>query len=117
MENNTHQLDRAFHALADPTRRSVIQRLMHGPATVSELSEPFAIGLPTLMKHIKVLENTGLIRSTKNGRIRTCRIEPTQLAAAERWLSEQRALWESRTDRLVDYVEALHAKEHSDDQL
>lgn len=110
MENYSADLDKAFHALADPTRRSVIQRLIRGPATVSELSAPFAIGLPTFMKHIKVLESTGLISSSKQGRTRTCRIEASQLAAAERWLTEQRSLWESRTDRLANYAEALHAK-------
>lgn len=111
MENNTASLDKAFHALSDPTRRSVIQRLIKGPATVKELSGPFAIGLPTFMKHLKVLEDSGLISSKKRGRVRTCQIKPTQLATAEKWLSEQRVLWESRTDRLAEYVKTLTPKE------
>lgn len=104
-------LDEAFHALSDPTRRSVIQRLISGPATVKELSEPFSMGLPSFMKHIKVLEKSGLISSQKTGRTRTCQIEPIQLTAAEQWLSEQRAIWEDRTDRLADYAESLASKE------
>ncbi|MBI1424066.1 MAG: metalloregulator ArsR/SmtB family transcription factor [Gammaproteobacteria bacterium] len=115
MANNTAFLDKAFHALSDPTRRSVIKRLMRGPATVKELSDPFAIGLPSFMKHIRVLEDSGLISSKKRGRIRTCQIKPTQLAAAEKWLSEQRALWEGRTDRLAEYAESLKSKEVSND--
>jgi DNA-binding transcriptional ArsR family regulator len=111
MENYTTSLDQAFHALSDPTRRSVIQRLISGPATVKELSEPFSMGLPSFMKHIKVLEKSGLIRSQKTGRTRTCQIEPIQLTAAEKWLSEQRAIWEGRTDRLADYAESLASKE------
>ncbi|MBL3559091.1 MULTISPECIES: ArsR/SmtB family transcription factor [Marinobacter] len=105
-------LDQAFHALSDPTRRAVIQRLIGGPATVKQLSEPFSMGLPSFMKHIKVLEKSGLISSQKTGRTRTCQIEPIQLTAAEKWLSEQRAIWEDRTDRLADYAESLAAKEH-----
>ncbi|WP_250462235.1 ArsR/SmtB family transcription factor [Microbulbifer litoralis] len=111
MANNELSLDRTFHALSDPTRRSVIEQLMGGPATVKSLSEPFAIGLPSFMKHIKVLEDCGLISSQKKGRVRTCEINPVQLVVVEKWLSEQRALWESRTDRLAEYVEALNAKE------
>ncbi|MFY0666257.1 MAG: helix-turn-helix transcriptional regulator [Natronospirillum sp.] len=114
MENYT-SLDQAFHALSDPTRRSVIQRLMSGSATVKELSEPFAMGLPSFMKHLKVLEDGGLISTQKIGRVRTCRIEQNQLTAAEKWLSEQRALWEGRTDRLAEYAESLATKGHSNE--
>lgn len=111
MENHSVSLDQAFYALSDPTRRSVIQRLISGPATVKELSEPFSMGLPSFMKHIKVLEKAGLISSQKTGRIRTCQIEPIQLTVAEKWLSEQRAIWEGRTDRLAEYAESLASKE------
>ena len=110
MENS---LDLAFHALADPTRRAVIGRLMQGPAPVTQLASPFGIGLPAFLKHLKVLEDSGWIRSEKRGRVRTCHVRPERLLAAERWLAEQRAVWESRTDRLADYVETHLAPEKS----
>lgn len=116
MENYSVSLDKSFHALSDPTRRSVIQRLISGPATVKELAEPFAMGLPSFMKHIKVLEESGLIGSQKTGRTRTCEIKPNQLTAAEKWLSEQRVLWEGRTDRLAEYAESLASKEYTDEK-
>lgn len=103
MEN--HSLDAAFHALADPTRRAVIQRLTRGPAPVKALAEPFGMGLPSFLKHLKVLEADGLIRTEKVGRVRTCHVEAARLAAAEAWLAEQRAVWQGRADRLADYVE------------
>jgi len=109
MENN---LDSAFHALADPTRRAVIGRLMEGPAPVTELARPFEIGLPTFLKHLRVLEQGGWIRSEKRGRVRTCHVRPERLHAAERWLAEQRAIWDARTDRLADYVETHLAAEN-----
>jgi DNA-binding transcriptional ArsR family regulator len=105
MENYLPALDLTFHALSDPTRRAVLNRLMQGPAPVKELAAPFEMGLPSFMKHLRVLEDSGLIRSEKAGRVRTCRVEAKQLAAAESWLSEQRMLWEAQTDRLADYVE------------
>lgn len=105
MENNSTPLDAAFHALADPTRRAVVSRLIGGPASVTELAQPFSIGLPTFMKHLKVLEESGLIGSGKTGRVRICHLKPLRLASAEAWLSEQRTLWERRTDRLAEYVE------------
>ncbi len=114
MANHLEPLDTAFRALSDPTRRAVIHRLMSGPAAVKELAEPFDMGLPSFLKHIKVLEDSGLIGSEKMGRVRTCHIKAEQLAVAESWLSEQRALWEARTDRLADYVEnVIAAKERS----
>lgn len=105
MDNFPMLLDTAFHALSDPTRRAVVGRLVHGPAPVKELAEPFGMGLPSFMKHLKVLEESGLISSAKVGRVRTCSIRMEPLTAAETWLSEQRALWQARTDRLADYVE------------
>ena len=97
-------------AAADPTRRAVIQQLGRGTAAVSELAEPFDMALPSFMKHIGVLERSGLISSSKTGRVRTCEIQPDKLAAAETWLDEQRVLWEDRTDRLANYAETLVAK-------
>jgi DNA-binding transcriptional ArsR family regulator len=105
MENHHSSLDAAFHALADPTRRAVINRLAMGPAPVKELAEPFEMGLPSFMKHLRILEKDGLIYSEKIGRVRTCRVNMEKLTAAESWFSEQRALWQARTDRLADYVE------------
>jgi DNA-binding transcriptional ArsR family regulator len=111
MANFSSSLDDVFHALADPTRRAVVARLGSGPATVKELGEPFGMALPTFMKHLAVLESCGLITSRKVGRVRTCRIKPASLVAAEAWIAEQRVIWEERTDRMVKYVEDLHAKE------
>lgn len=106
MENQIQSLDSVFRALADPTRRAVIARLMDGAAPVKRLSEPFQIGLPAFLKHLSVLEASGLIRTEKQGRVRTCRVDAARLAAAEGWLSEQRAVWQGRTDRLTAFVES-----------
>lgn len=113
MGNYSSSLDGAFQALSDPTRRAVIHRLVDGPAAVKELAEPFDMGLPSFMKHLRVLEDSGLIRSKKVGRVRTCRIEAENLAEVESWLSTQRELWESRADRLAEYVETELATEQS----
>jgi len=104
-------LDLVFHALADPTRRAVLRRLGGGPATVSELAGPFDMALSSFMKHIRVLEVSGLIGSSKTGRVRTCQVKPDRLQAAEAWINEQRTLWEQRADRFVDYVETLASDE------
>ncbi|MCX2951915.1 ArsR/SmtB family transcription factor [Lentzea sp. NEAU-D7] len=100
-----HQLDRLFHALADPTRRAVVERLCRGPATVSELKEPFAMSLPAVVQHLKVLEEAGLVTTSKQGRTRTCQIAPQALRAAEGWLTTQRTGWERRLDRLGTFLE------------
>mgnify|MGYP003335711843 CR=1 FL=1 len=100
MENYSATLDLAFHALADPTRRSVIARLCSGSASIKELAEPFQLGLPAFLKHIKVLESSGLIVSEKAGRVRTCKLRPENLAAVEKWFDEQRAAWQSRYENL-----------------
>lgn len=105
MENHQSALDAAFHALADPTRRAVVSRLTTGPASVKDLAKPFDMGLPSFMKHLRVLEKGGLISSEKIGRVRTCRVNAERLVAAESWLSEQRELWRARADRLADYIE------------
>jgi DNA-binding transcriptional ArsR family regulator len=106
MENQWPGLDPIFHALADPTRRAVVGRLMLGAAPVKELAQPFAMGLPAFLKHLGVLEAAGLIHSEKQGRVRTCRIDAARLAAAEQWLAEQRTLWQGRADRLAAFVES-----------
>jgi DNA-binding transcriptional ArsR family regulator len=105
MDNCHSEIDAAFHALADPTRRAVIGQLAIGSAPVKELAAPFAMGLPSFLKHLRILEEDGLITTEKVGRVRICRVNTARLAAAESWLSEQRALWQARTDRLADYVE------------
>ncbi|BBG03415.1 ArsR family transcriptional regulator [Pseudonocardia autotrophica] len=97
-------LDGVFVALADPTRRAVIRRLGRGSASVGELAEPFAITLPSFMKHVRMLEVSGLIRTRKSGRVRTCTLNRDRLALVDDWLTEQRELWERRTDRLEDFV-------------
>jgi DNA-binding transcriptional ArsR family regulator len=104
------QLDRVFRALGDPTRRAVLNRLGVGPAPVSELARPFNMALPSFTQHLDVLEQSGLVRSRKAGRVRTYRLVPQRLQAAERWMSKQRALWERRLDQLDSYL--LELKEN-----
>lgn len=98
-------LDLAFQALADPSRRAMVDRLVRGPATVSELAQPLAMSLPGVMQHLKLLEEAGLVASEKVGRVRTCRIQPKALTQAERWIAERRALWERRLDRLGQFLD------------
>jgi DNA-binding transcriptional ArsR family regulator len=97
-------LDRVFHALADASRRSIVHRLSEGSASVSDLAEPLPISLPAVLQHVQVLEDSGLVRTEKVGRVRTCRIEAAALQPAERWIQERRAGWERRLDRLGDYL-------------
>ncbi|MGW5359501.1 ArsR/SmtB family transcription factor [Actinopolymorpha pittospori] len=92
--------DRLFHALADPHRRAVVERLTHGPASVSELAAPLPMSLAAVVQHLKVLTDCGLVRSEKAGRVRTCHLEPAGLRMAEEWLRGQRTAWENRLDRL-----------------
>jgi len=98
-------LDLAFQALADPSRRAMVERLTLGPASVSELAKPLQMSLPGVMQHLAVLEASGLVVSEKTGRTRTCRIEPKVLSQAEQWIAERRALWESRLDRLGQFLD------------
>jgi DNA-binding transcriptional ArsR family regulator len=102
------QLDQVFHALADPSRRSIVVRLSGGPASVSELAAPLAMSLPAVVQHIDVLQRSGLVRSEKVGRVRTCRLEPAPLRAVEQWIALHRAGWEQRLDRLGDVLEATY---------
>jgi DNA-binding transcriptional ArsR family regulator len=111
MLNESAALDLAFQALADPARRTMVARLSRGPASVSELARPLAMTLPAVLQHLRMLEASGLVRSEKKGRVRTCRIEPKALSAAESWIGEQRALWEGRLDRLEDFLAEMQAKE------
>jgi DNA-binding transcriptional ArsR family regulator len=104
MLNQTAALDRLFQALSDPSRRVMVERLSRGPASVSELARPLAMSLPAVVQHLQVLEASGLVRTEKVGRVRTCRIEPAALTAAERWIAERRSTWECRLDRLGDYL-------------
>jgi DNA-binding transcriptional ArsR family regulator len=99
-------LDRTFHALSDPTRRAMVQRLSSGPASVSELAMPLAISLPAVMQHLQVLEASGIVRTSKIGRVRTCTVEPKMLTLAEHWITQRRERWERKLDRLGDYLDA-----------
>ena len=93
-------LDRVFQALADPTRRSMVERLTHGPASVSALAQPLSMSLPAVVQHVQVLEAAGLVTTQKAGRVRTCTIAPEALRGAEHWITERRTTWERRLDRL-----------------
>jgi DNA-binding transcriptional ArsR family regulator len=98
------RVDRVFHALADPSRRAIVERLSRGPASVTELAEPLPMSLPGVLQHLRVLETSGIVRSSKVGRVRTCRIEPTALRPVERWIGARRSSWERRLDRLGEYL-------------
>ncbi len=106
-----NQLDRAFQALGDPTRRAMIERLALGPATVSELAVPLPMSLPAVMLHLKVLEESGLVVSEKKGRVRTCRVDPKMLSEAERWVSARRLTWEAGLDRLGAFLDQTAKEE------
>ena len=107
MLNDSSLLDRTFQALADPTRRGMLARLSRGPASVSDLARPLAMSLPAVLQHLQALEQSGLVKSEKKGRVRTVTIETAAMGAAERWFAEQRSVWEARADRLEDYLATL----------
>jgi DNA-binding transcriptional ArsR family regulator len=111
MANYSASLNGVFHALADPTRRSVIARLGNGSASIKTLAEPFGLGLPSFLKHIKVLESSGLIASEKVGRVRTCTLRRANLAAAQKWFDDQRAAWESRYENLDNLLANLKSED------
>jgi DNA-binding transcriptional ArsR family regulator len=111
MPNQSTQINRVFQALADPTRRAVIERLCAGPAAMSELAQPFDMALPSFSQHLAVLENCGLVRSTKTGRVRTYRLAPAPLKIAEHWMVRQRAVWDRRLDQLDEVLQRMK-KEH-----
>jgi DNA-binding transcriptional ArsR family regulator len=113
MLNHSH-LDRLFHALADPARRAIVERLSRGPAPVSELARPLPMSLPAAMQHLGVLEAAGLVRSEKVGRVRTCAIEPQALSQAEQWINARRTEWQHRLDRLGEYLKTLETEGDDD---
>ncbi len=97
-------IDRVFHALGDPTRRAILEKLSQGPISVSRLAEPLDITLAAVVQHLQVLEESGLVQTEKVGRVRTCRIEPAGLAVAAQWIRDRRSMWERRLDRLGDML-------------
>lgn len=111
MPNHQPALTDTFRALADPTRYAVVERLSRGPAPVADLARPFDMKLPTFLQHLSVLEEAGIVVSTKHGRVRTCALRPEPLMAMERWLAEQRSLWTRRLDQLDAFVTDLARKE------
>jgi DNA-binding transcriptional ArsR family regulator len=113
MANQSMQLDHVFAALSDTTRRAIVMRLCEGEASVGELAKPFKMALPSLLKHIRILESSGLVASEKTGRVRTCSLQTEALASIEVWLAAQRGIWEQRLDRLEMYVEKLKKEEKS----
>jgi DNA-binding transcriptional ArsR family regulator len=113
MGQYSEQLNNVFQALGDPTRRAILGRLGKGPASISELAQPFDMALPSFMKHIHFLEKCGCIGSQKNGRVRTCTIRKAPFRAVESWLSEQHAIWDGRTNRLEQFVAVSRKKENS----
>lgn len=111
MPNQSGELNLVFKALADPTRRAVLERLSNGPLAMSELAMPFDMALPSFSQHLDVLEDCGLVRSRKKGRVRTYQLSPEPLEDAEGWLSKQRRIWERRLDQLDSYLEGMNKKE------
>ena len=107
MVNRSDELDRVFHAIGDPSRRAMVERLARGPATVSQLAEPLAMSLPAVVQHLSVLEAAGAVTTEKVGRVRTCRLQPEILRRAETWLVAQRTDWERRLDRLCAELAGL----------
>jgi DNA-binding transcriptional ArsR family regulator len=103
-------LDQVFHALSDRSRRAMVERLGRGPASVSELARPLDMSLAAVVQHLQVLEDSGLVRSDKIGRVRTCRLDPARLSAAENWLNRRRRAWEQNLDRLGDYLDREERK-------
>ena len=100
----SNTLDSMFQALADPGRRLMVERLCRGPASVSQLAEPLKMSLSAVVQHLQVLESSGLVKSEKVGRVRTCKLEPKALRSAEKWISDRRMLWERRLDRLGEFL-------------
>jgi DNA-binding transcriptional ArsR family regulator len=111
MLNHFAPLDLAFQALADPARRAMLERLSAGPASVSELARPLSMSMPAVLQHLAVLEQAGLARSRKQGRVRTCELGAERLAEVQGWLDARRAEWEARFDRLAAYLDATKEEE------
>jgi DNA-binding transcriptional ArsR family regulator len=104
MLNRRASINRVFHALGDPTRRAIVEKLSEGPISVSRLAVPLDMTLAAVIQHLQVLEKSGLVHTEKVGRVRTCRIEPSGLSVAEQWIEDRRSLWEKRFDRLGDLL-------------
>ncbi|HLK63700.1 MAG TPA: metalloregulator ArsR/SmtB family transcription factor [Bryobacteraceae bacterium] len=104
MSGRKPDIDRVFHALGDPTRRAIMERLSQGPISVSQLAGPLEITLAAVVQHLQILEESGLVGTEKVGRVRTCRIEPTGLSLAEQWIRDRRTIWERRLDKLGDLL-------------
>ena len=104
MQKSKPDVDSVFHALGDPTRRAILERLSHGPVSVSRLAEPFPITLAAVVQHLQLLEQSGLVATEKLGRVRTCRIEPAGLSVASQWIADRRITWERKLDRLADIL-------------
>jgi DNA-binding transcriptional ArsR family regulator len=104
MPDKKTSIHRVFHALGDPTRRIIMEKLSAGPVSVSHLADPLKMSLAAVVQHLQVLEESGLVRTEKTGRVRTCRIEPAGLAVAEQWIADRRSLWDKRLDRLGDLL-------------
>jgi DNA-binding transcriptional ArsR family regulator len=104
MHRKKPNIDRVFHALGDPTRRAIVEKLSEGPTSVSRLAEPLDITLAAVVQHLQVLEESGLVQTKKAGRVRTCRIDPAGLSVAEQWIGDCRSMWERRFDRLADLL-------------
>jgi DNA-binding transcriptional ArsR family regulator len=115
MANNQQALNTLFSALSDPTRREVIRLLSQGSASVGELSQPFDMALPSFMKHLKMLEDCGIVVSRKSGRVRTCSLNPKSLGQAEMWLRRQQLHWEQRADRMAAYAEKIATEENANE--
>jgi DNA-binding transcriptional ArsR family regulator len=112
MLNQTGTLDRVFHALSDPSRRLMVERLSLGPASVSELARPLSMSLAAVVQHVQVLEASGLVRSQKIGRTRTCSIQPAAMQSAEQWISDRRTSWERKLDQLGEYLKDTGTRQH-----
>ncbi|MGP8251199.1 MAG: ArsR/SmtB family transcription factor [Terracidiphilus sp.] len=104
MPTQPEKIDRVFHALGDPTRRSILDALVHRPASVSKLAEPLGITLTAVMQHLEILEDAGLVHTEKLGRVRVCRLEPGGFGALEQWIREHRKAWEQKLDRLGEFL-------------
>jgi len=104
MRDHRHNIDRVFHALGDPNRRAIVEKLSRGPVSVSNLAKPLAITLAAVVQHLQILEESGLVHTEKTGRVRTCRIEPKGFSVAEQWIGDLRTTWERRLDRLADLL-------------
>lgn len=107
---NHGAIDRVFHALGDPTRRALVERLSLGPMSVSELAKPMDMTLAAVVQHLQVLEQSGIVRTTKLGRVRSCQLDASGLRLAEQWISERRTIWEKRFDRLAEFLDEQDAE-------